>query len=294
MKTADQSTAISRNKKQPFLIQVAKRIAENKAAVAGGIILLVIILIAICAPFVAPYDPNEYDMLNCNAKPSWEHLCGTDNLGRDCFSRLIYGARFSLSMGLCAALAGAAFGIVIGSVAGYFGGIVETVIMRLMDIMSAIPGILLAIIISAVLGGGFLNTVIALSVGSIPGGVRMIRAQILSQRNAEYIEAAHSINCNNVRIMFKHLLPNVVSPLIVSSTMAVGRTITEAAALSFIGLGVQPPTAEWGAMLSAGRKFIMSYPHLVIFPGLCIGITVLCVNLFGDGLRDALDPKLKT
>lgn len=294
MKTENRTAAISQSKKRPFLFQVARRMTENKAAVTGGIILLAIILIAVFAPVAAPYDPNDYDLFNCNATPSLEHLCGTDDLGRDCLSRLIYGARFSLSMGLCAALAGAAVGIILGSVAGYFGGMYETVLMRLMDIMSAIPGILLAIIISAVLGGGFLNTVIALSVGSIPAGVRLIRAQILSQRNAEYIEAARSINCSNVRIMFKHLLPNVVSPLIVSSTMAVGRTITEAAALSFIGLGVQPPTAEWGAMLSAGRKFIMSFPHLVIFPGLCIGITVLCVNLFGDGLRDALDPKLKT
>ena len=186
-----------------------------------------------------------------------------------------------------------AVGICIGAVAGYFGGQVDNIFMRLLDVVQAIPGMLLMIVISAVLGPGFMNTIIALSVSTIPGMARMLRAQMMKERDSEYIEAARSINCSQFSIIFQHLLPNCISPLIVQATMGVAQTITLAAGLSFIGLGVQPPLPEWGAMLSAARSYIRQSPHLVIFPGLAIAVTVLALNLLGDGLRDALDPKLK-
>ena len=214
-------------------------------------------------------------------------------MGRDLLSRLLYGGRYSLALGLCAAVVGSGVGAIIGSVAGYFGGKVETVIMRLMDVWSSLPSMLLCILISATLGAGFVNTVIALAVGNVPNGTRLIRGQILSERSREYLEAAESINCSKLTIMFKHLLPNVISPLIVDMTMGIGMNITMAAALSYIGLGVQPPTPEWGAMLADARSHILNYPYLIMFPGIIIALTVLAINLIGDGLRDAMDPKLR-
>ena len=242
---------------------------------------------------IAPYGVNEMDLKNMFKGPSMQHICGTDGMGRDLFTRLLYGGRYSLALGLCAAVFGSVVGTIIGSVAGYFGGKVETIIMRLMDIWSSLPSILLCILISAVLGSGFFNTVLALSVGNVPIGVRLIRGQILSERSKEYLEAAESIKCSKASIMFRHLLPNVISPVIVDATMGIGMTITMAAALSYIGLGVQPPTPEWGAMLADARSHILNYPYLIMFPGLIIALTVLAINLIGDGLRDALDPKLR-
>jgi ABC-type dipeptide/oligopeptide/nickel transport system permease subunit len=283
----------ARTKREPMFVQVIKRLFENPLAVFGGIVLLILILMAIGAPILTKFEPDQQDLFNINAKPSLEHIFGTDALGRDCYTRILYGARYSLSLGIVGALFGTICGAIIGTIAGFFGGQVENIIMRIMDIWSSIPSILLAIIISATLGSGFVNTMLALSIGSIPMGVRLIRAQILSERSKEYLEAAKSINCSSTRIMFKHLIPNVISPLIVETTMRIGRVICEAAALSYIGLGVQEPTAEWGAMLSSGRRFIGTVPHLILFPGIFIMITVMCINLLGDGLRDALDPKLK-
>ena len=188
---------------------------------------------------------------------------------------------------------GPAIGVVLGSTVGYFGGKVDTVIMRLLDILQAIPGMLLSIAISAALGSGFGNTIIALSIGGVPMTVRLLRGSILTVRKQEYIEAAEKINCSKLRIITAHILPNAIAPLIVSVTMGIGNTILQAASLSYIGLGVQPPTPEWGAMLSAGKAVITRYPHLCIFPGLCIMVIVLSFNMLGDGLRDAMDPKLK-
>ena len=201
--------------------------------------------------------------------------------------------RYSLALGICASLFGAAMGVIIGSIGGYFGGVTETVIMRFMDVWSALPGTMLCILVSNAMGSGFFATVIALTVGGIPGTVRMIRGQILSERSKEYIEAAQSINCSSATIMFKHLLPNVIQPVIVTTTMGIGSTMIMAASLSYIGLGIQPPNPEWGAMLTEGRTYIRTNPHLLLVPGIAIALTVFAINLMGDGVRDALDPKLR-
>lgn len=276
-----------------LLAETFQRIWDNTGARAGLILLSVIVLACIGAPVIAPYGLNEMDIHNMFSGPSLKHICGTDAMGRDLFSRLLYGGRYSLALGFCAAVFGASVGIVIGCVAGYFGGRIETIIMRLLDIWSSLPSILLCILISAALGAGFFNTVLALSVGNVPNGARLIRGQILSEASKEYLEAAESINCSKLSIMFRHLLPNVISPVIVDATMGIGMTITMAAALSYIGLGVQPPTPEWGAMLADARTHILNYPYLIMFPGLVIALTVLAINLIGDGLRDAMDPKLR-
>lgn len=278
------------NRAYEFLADVFR----TPSAKVGGILLLIIVIACVAAPILTPYGVNEMDLYSKYAAPSAAHPCGCDNVGRDQLTRLLYGGRYSLVLGICASLCGHTIGTAIGCVAGYFGGKTEMVIMRLMDVISAIPGILLALLISTVLGAGFLNTVLALSIGGIPGGVRMTRGQILAERGKEYIEAAESINCSKAKIMFSHLLPNVLSPTIVSFTMGIGGSITGAAGLSYLGLGVQPPAAEWGAMLSAGMGVFRNYPHMILFPGIAIGLCVLAINLMGDGVRDAMDPKMRS
>lgn len=280
-------------KKTSRVKTIMKRLYKNKSSILGLVIICIFVLIAVFGPALAPYGPAEIDMENVETSPSAAHICGTDDLGRDILSRLMVGTRYSLGLGLGAVAFGLIFGILLGSIAGFFGGKVETIIMRIFDMVQAIPSILLAIIISAVLGNGFLNTIIALGIGRVTHVGRMIRAQFLSLREQEYVEAAHAMDCSVPRLIFKHILPNAVSPLIVTTTMGIGNCIMSAAQLSYLGLGIQPPTPEWGAMLSGGREFIRYSPHIVLFPGLCIAIVVLAFNLFGDGLRDALDPKLK-
>lgn len=280
-------------KRQTEFARVMKQLRKNKVAMFGLAVLVIELVLAVLSPWIIPYDYTAMDMANCFSGPSASHFFGCDDMGRDIFSRVLYGGRFSISIGIIAVSIATAIGICIGAVAGFFGGQVDNIIMRLLDVIQAIPGMLLMIVISAVLGPGFFNTIIAMSVGNIPGMARMLRAQMMKERDNEYIEAAQSINCSKRRIIISHLLPNCISPIIVQATMGVAQTITMAAGLSFIGLGVQPPTPEWGAMLSASRQFIRQAPHLVIFPGLAIAVTVLALNLLGDGLRDALDPKLK-
>jgi len=279
--------------KSYLTLEIIERTLKSVTSKIGLAILLIIVLSCIFAPLLTKYDPNSPNVGPRFQTPNAEHIMGTDELGRDIFTRLLYGGRYSLGIGFAASAFSVLCAIIIGSIAGYFGGKVETVIMRLMDVWSALPQMLLAILISSALGTGFFNTVLALGIGEIPYGVRMIRAQILSVRSSEYLEAAETINCSKLSIMFKHLLPNVVSPMIISFTMQIGGNITLAAGLSYIGLGIQPPAAEWGAMLSSARSHMMIYPHLIIFPGLAIGLTILATNLLGDGLRDALDPRLR-
>lgn len=270
-----------------------KRIFRSPSAKLGGCIFGLIVLLAIFAPFIAPYSATKMDYANMYATPSAAHWLGTDEVGRDILSRLLYGAKYSLIVGIVAEIIAQMTGIIIGCFAGYFGKKVEAVIMRFCDIWSAIPALLLSILLSAVLGPGFLNTVLALAVGGVPSTIRMIRGQILAEKSKEYLEAAESINCSRRGIMFSHLLPNVVSPVLVSASLGVGKKITAAAGLSYLGLGIQPPTPEWGAMLSDGTSVLLIYPHVVLFPGIAIGLLILSINLMGDGLRDALDPKLR-
>ncbi len=276
-----------------MLSETVRRTLRGIGGKAGAILFGVIVFSAILAPAIAQYGVNQMDLTHMYALPSRQHWFGTDGMGRDLFTLILYGGQYSLSLGLAASLLSCVAGAVIGSFAGYFGGRTETLIMRAIDIWSSIPSLLLCIMVSAAFGAGFGNTVIALAVGEVPIFVRLIRGQILRERSAEYLEAAESINCSRASIMFRHLLPNVVSPLIVQLTMGVGTMITMAASLSFIGLGVQPPTPEWGALLADGRAHILNYPHLIMFPGLVIALTVLAINLMGDALRDALDPKLR-
>lgn len=291
--TAQHGGAAHRKKREGQFSLVMKRLMLNKLAMTGLYITLFLFLLAVFSTWLMPYHYDELNMLDRFAKPSLQHLCGTDDMGRDIFSRLLYGARWSLALGFLATMISTVIGMAIGSLVGYFGGIVDTVVMRLVDILQAIPGILLAIAIAACLGSGFANTIIALSIGGIPMTVRLLRGSILGVRKMEYLEAAQTINCSIPRLIVRHILPNSISPIIVSVTMGIGNTILMAASLSYIGLGVQPPTPEWGAMLSAGRTYMVDYPHMVLFPGIAIALVVLSLNMLGDGLRDAMDPKLK-
>ncbi len=280
-------------RKSSPLLEFFQRATKSFSAKFGLALLLFIILFVLVGPLLSPYGINEIDLSLMNEGPMKGHILGCDSMGRDMLTRIMYGGRYSLAIGICASLFGAFLGVVIGSCAGYFGGIVETLIMRLMDVWQALPGTLLCILISSLMGRGFFATVIALTVGGVPGSTRIIRGQILAERTKEYIEAAQSINSSDMKIMFKHLLPNVIQPQIVMTTMGIGSTMIQAASLSYIGLGIQPPSPEWGAMLADGRSYIRVYPHLILVPGIVIALTVFSINLLGDGIRDALDPKLR-
>lgn len=280
-------------KRLPMWAQTLLRIFEGPSAKVGGVLLLIVLVLSIGAPLFTSYSVNDMDLTSIHAMPSAKHLLGCDSLGRDLWTRLLYGGRASVALGVLGSLFAAVAGTVMGVIAGYFGKQVDNLLMRFCDVWSAMPGMLLCMLISAALGSGFFNTILALGIGAIPNNARMTRGQILSERSKEYLEAAESINCSKVTIMFGHLLPNVISPTIVGTTMGIGGTIMQAASLSYIGLGVDPMSPEWGAMLSAGRAFLTTYPHEILFPGLFIGVLVLSINLMGDGLRDAMDPKLR-
>ncbi|MBE6016292.1 MAG: ABC transporter permease [Lachnospiraceae bacterium] len=281
-------------KKQNQFVETFKRLCRNKTALIGLIIVVIYILVAIFAQVLTPYDYAQMDPISANQAPSAAHWFGTDYMGRDILTRLMVGTRYSLGLGVGAIAIGVIVGIILGCIAGYFGGAAEELIMRFCDVLQAIPSTILAIVISMVLGTGFVNTIIAVGIGRIPLNARIIRAQFLSQRKLEYVEAAQATNTSQAKIMFGHILPNTISPLIVNSTMGIGGAIMIAAGLSFINLGVQPPTPEWGAMITAGKEFIRLYQYQVLYPGLFMAVFVLAVNLLGDGLRDALDPKLRT
>ena len=280
-------------KKRSQWRDVWKRLRRNKLAMVGMVIVILLILMAVFADFIAPYD---YDAADFGARlefPSKEHLLGTDNFGRDLLSRIIYGGRTSLLVALTALVISLIIGCFFGATAGYFGGTYETIVMRVVDIIMAIPGLLLAVSVSAALGTGTMNTAIAISVSGIPSYVRIVRAQFMTIRSEEYVEAAKATGSSDMQIIFKQILPNAVSPIIVETTLRIAFNILQISSLSFIGLGVQPPTAEWGSIMTAGREFIRDFYPLVTFPGIAIMLTLFGFNLLGDGLRDALDPKLK-
>ena len=293
MAAATNNAKPKRRRKESQFSQIMKRLSTNRLAMVGMIVMVVLILIAIAAPLIAPYSITQQDYGYIAKGPNAQHWFGTDYMGRDIFSRCVYGSRYSLSLGLIASLFTAVVGNGIGIAVGYIGGKTDMIAMRICDILSAIPGQLLAIIISSALGAGFFQTIFAMSIGGIPMSARNSRAMCLRERQMEYLEAAQSINVPKYKIMFKHMLPNVVAPALVGTTMSVGNSIMGAAGLSFIGLGIQPPTPEWGAMLSNARQYVTQAPYMMIFPGLMIAIVVLAINLFGDGLRDAMDPRLK-
>ncbi|AZR74484.1 peptide ABC transporter permease [Anoxybacter fermentans] len=270
-----------------------KRLLKNRAAVLGMVIIALIVFSAIFAPYIAPYDPIKQNILARYKPPSAKHLLGTDELGRDILSRIIYGARYSLLIGIISISLALIFGIILGVLAGYYGGLVDLLIMRVVDIMLAFPYILLAIAIVAILGPELRNAMIAISIVNIPRFARLIRSSVLSIKESEYVQAAKALGASDLRIIIKYLLPNSMAPLIVQSTLSIASAILSAAGLSFLGLGAQPPTPEWGAMLSDARSALQLAPWVVTFPGIAIMLNVLGFNLLGDGLRDALDPKLK-
>jgi peptide/nickel transport system permease protein len=283
----------SKKRKQSRLAEIWGQLKKNKLAVVALFVLLALLLIAVFGPLFAPYSYELQDKKNTFSESTPEHPLGTDKLGRDILSRLIYGSRQSLEMGVIAVVIAAVIGVTIGAVAGYYGGWTDNLVMRLLDIYQAMPMLLLCITLAAVLGPSLRNAIIALGVGSVPGYARLTRATILTLREKEYIEAAKAVNTGDARIIFTHLLPNAMAPLIIEVTMGIGGCILAGSALSFIGLGVQAPIPEWGAMISEGRNYMRQFPQLALYPGICVMMGVLACNLLGDGLRDALDPRLK-
>ncbi len=270
-----------------------RRFRRQKLPMACLIILAVILIACIFAPLIAPYSSIEMDAAAAKQSSSLAHIFGTDELGRDIFSRCLYGGRYSIAIGLLATALAVAVGVFIGALAGYFGGIVDMVITRILDLLSSLPSILLSLTISAVLGPGFTNLLVALAVSSVVVYAREIRAKMLPIRNIEYVEAARATNCSVVRIMFCHIVPNAITPVIVAATMGIAQQILNASTLAYIGLGIQPPSPEWGAMLAAAKNYIRQYPYMLMGPGILIVVCVICFNIIGDGIRDALDPKLK-
>lgn len=284
---------VKKRKKESMFGQVMRRLAKNPVAMIGLGVILIILLASIFAPVLAPYDPAALDYAALNAGPSAAHPLGCDNLGRDILSRILYGAKYSLALGFVSAMIGLILGVFFGCIVGYAGGSVDNIAMRICDVWSAIPSTLLAILVSTAAGPGFFNTILAMTVGSIPGSVRNTRAMVLKERQMEYLEAAQAMNCSKMKIIFKHMMPNIIAFKIVGTAGNIGSTIMQASALSFIGLGMPSSIPEWGAMCANARKYMLEYPHMIIFPALMIMITVLAFNLLGDGLRDAMDPKLK-
>lgn len=270
-----------------------RRFLKNKLSVIGMVVIIIFILIAIFADQLAPYDYAAQDLTSMYLSPCAEHPLGTDNLGRDMLSRIIYGTRISLLIGFSSVGISLLIGTLLGCLAGFYGGKVDTLIMRFMDVMLAVPSVLLAIVIAAVLGTGVFNLILAIGIASIPSYARIVRASILSIRDQEYIEAARISGCSDARMILRHILPNILAPVIVQTTLGLGLAILNASGLSFLGLGVEAPMPEWGSMLAAARGDMRNYPYLVTFPGIAIVLVVLALNMVGDGLRDALDPKLK-
>lgn len=277
------------------MAEVWHQFRRNKGAMVGSAVVLLIVFIALFSDVFLDYDTqvvgqNLADRLQW---PNANHWFGTDELGRDIFFRVLYGTRFSCSVGLVAVTIGLLLGVTLGAIAGFYGGWIEELIMRSTDILSAVPNMLLAIVIVSVLGQSIWNLMLAVGITSVPEFVRITRAAVLTVRNQEYVEASKAIGLTNRKIIFKHILPNCLSPIIVQATLRVASAIISASSLSFLGLGVPAPSPEWGALLSGGRKYIRDYSYMTLFPGLAIMITVLALNMMGDGLRDSLDPKLK-
>lgn len=284
-----------RAKKRSMAVEVWQRLVKNKMAMLGLAILVLLALCAIFADVIADYETKvvAQNIANRLKGPSAEHWFGTDEFGRDIFARMVHGSRVSLVVGLISVSVSLVAGGTLGAFAGFYGGGVDNVIMRVMDIFLAVPSILLAITIVAALGPNLVNVMLAIGISGTPGFARIVRAAVMSVKDQEFVEASRAIGASNATIIFREIIPNCLAPIIVQSTLSVASAILSTASLSFIGLGVQPPDPEWGAMLSIGRNFLRDAVHLTLFPGLAIVVTILALNLLGDGLRDALDPRLK-
>lgn len=272
-----------------------QRLCENKAALAGMVFLILLISVSICADFLFNYQETcvQQNIMERLQWPSWEHPFGTDEFGRDLLARVVHGSRISLSIGFTAVAFGLLVGGFLGTIAGYFGRWIDNIIMRACDVFLAVPMMLMAIVIVAALGASIINLVISLAIASVPTFARLVRSAVLTVRDMEYIEAAKAIGVKTPRTIVHYILPNCLGPIIVQTTLRIAATISNTAALSFLGLGVKAPQPEWGALLSSGREFIRDSGYLAFIPGLCIMLTILALNLLGDGLRDALDPRLK-
>ncbi len=282
-------------KKRSQLLEVWIRLRKNKAAIIGLIIMILLILVALFADVIADYETKvkKQDIVNMLEPPSREHIFGTDEFGRDIFARIIHGSRVSLRVGVISVSIALAVGGALGSIAGFYGGKVDNIIMRFMDILMAIPSLMMAITVMAALGTSIINLMISIGISFVPTYSRVVRSAVLSVKDQEFIEAARAIGAKNGTIIWSEVLPNCMAPIIVQVTLNVATAILSVSTLSFIGLGIQPPAPEWGNMLSGGRPYLRDAPHLCIFPGLAIIVTILSLNLLGDGLRDSLDPKLK-
>ena len=266
---------------------------KRKVAVLGLVIVIFYVLVAIFADRLAPYDPTKQDLIHMLETPSADHILGTDEVGRDLFSRIIYGARISMKVGFMAVGIAFAIGVPLGIISGYFGGKVDMLIMRAMDILLAFPGILLSIVFVSILGPSLDNAILSVGIYTVPNFARTARSETLAIRNNEYIEASKAVGSKDFRIIFSHILLNIVAPMIIMSTLSFGNAILATAGMGFLGIGAQPPTPEWGAMLSSGRQYLMIAPHVTTYTGLAIMLLEMGLNLLGDGLRDVLDPKLK-
>lgn len=292
MTTASSALSASTEVRTPWT-EFWRKFRKQHVAVVAGVFVVLLVLLALVAPWIVPYDAeNFFDYDSLNALPTANHWFGVDPLGRDIFSRILMGARISLTAGFVSVAVGAFFGTVMGLVAGYYEGWWDRIIMRLCDVLFAFPGILLAIGIVAILGGGMVNVIIAVSIFSIPTFARLVRGNTLALKHLTFIEAARSIGASNWTIVTRHIFPGTIAAVVVYFSLRVGTSIITAASLSFIGMGAQPPTPEWGAMLNEARADMMTSPHVALFPSLAIFLTVLAFNLLGDGLRDALDPKI--
>lgn len=286
---------VPRRKRRSRGATIWRRFRRNRLAVVGLVIISSLVLLAVFADVIGDYQTKaiKMNMKERHVHPNLQHLFGTDEFGRDIFVRVVHGTRISLFVGIISVSIALLFGGTLGAIAGYYGGRVDTIIMRILDVLLAIPGILLAITVAAALGASIINLMIAVGVANIPGFARVVRGAVLGVKSNEYIEAARAIGSPNYKIIFNHILPNCFAPIMVFATLKVATAIMATAGLSFIGLGVKPPTPEWGNMLAAGRGFIRDHVHEVLFPGLAIMLSVLSLNMIGDGLRDALDPRLK-
>jgi peptide/nickel transport system permease protein len=273
--------------------ETLRRVLRSRSALVGGGVLGLIVLAALVAPLISPFDPIKTNQRLSLEAPSLAHLMGTDRFGRDVFSRVVWGGQISLPIGLVSVGIGLVFGVSLGLLAGYYGGWIDAISMRLVDLLLAFPGILLALAIIAILGGSLTNLMIAVGISAIPDYVRITRGMVLSLKHREFVLAARVIGCRGPAIMLRHVLPNVMAPLIVLATLGMAAAIITGSALSFLGLGIKPPTPEWGNMLAEGREFLQRAWWVAFFPGAAIMLTVLSINLLGDGLRDALDPRMR-